>query len=218
MPPLDESQELIETLQRFQLQVPQAAIGPLDRFRQALWDVNLHINLTRHDTFESFVGRDVMDALKLAELLSPRERVLDVGSGGGVPGVLVAILRPDLEVICSEAVGKKAGALREILDRTGISLEVQAVRAERLLKDRQFETVTARAVGPMQRLLSWFQPYWHQIGRMLLIKGPGWVEERGTARHLGLLRDLDLRRVSDYDSPHNRARNVILQIQPKSRR
>ncbi len=210
-------QSLVDALRRFELAVPDEAIVPLDRFRQALWEANSCLNLTRHVDIDSFVARDVLDAIKLAAPLQLGEHVLDVGSGGGVPGVLVAILRPDLQVVCSESVGKKVTALQNIVQRTGVSLQVHAGRAESLLAGQRFDSLTARAVGPMPRLLPWFQPFWDRIGRILLIKGPGWLRERGAARHMGLMQNLDLRRLSTYRAPHNQAESVILEIRAKIR-
>ncbi|MCC7474387.1 MAG: class I SAM-dependent methyltransferase, partial [Pirellulales bacterium] len=87
----------------------------LDRYRRLLWSWNERMNLTRHTTMEKFVGRDLVDTHELAKLLEPGERVLDVGTGGGVPGVPLAILRPDLTVCLAESTQKKAKAVETIV-------------------------------------------------------------------------------------------------------
>ena len=56
------------------------------------------INLTRHTDYGKFVGRDVLDSMQLAEHLREGDEILDVGTGGGVPGIVLAIVRPDLQV------------------------------------------------------------------------------------------------------------------------
>jgi len=56
----------------------------LERYATRLWDWNTRLNLTRHTTYEKFVSRDLIDSLQLSQLLEPDERVLDVGTGGGV--------------------------------------------------------------------------------------------------------------------------------------
>ena len=79
------------------------------------------MNLTRHTTLEKFVGRDVVDSYQLGKLLEQGERVLDVGTGGGVPGVVLAILRPDLSVSLCESTQKKARAVEAIVARAGLA-------------------------------------------------------------------------------------------------
>ena len=64
-------------------------------------------------------------------------------------------------------------------------------------------------------MLKWFQPHWGSIGRLLSVKGPKWVEERGEARHRGLLQNVALRRAAVYTTPGTDAENVILKIWPK---
>src|SRR4051794_2799354 len=96
IPPQNESLRDLLTLHRFE--VADEQVDLLDKYRQLLWSWNERLNLTRHMTLEKFVGRDVLDSFELSKLLENGERVLDVGTGGGVPGVIIAILRPDLTI------------------------------------------------------------------------------------------------------------------------
>lgn len=93
---------------RLGLEVAPAAVPRIAAYAESLWRWNERLNLTRHTDVERFVSRDVADAVAIAPHLSAGERLLDVGTGGGVPGVLLAILRPDLSVELSESVGKRA--------------------------------------------------------------------------------------------------------------
>jgi 16S rRNA (guanine527-N7)-methyltransferase len=88
------------------------------------------------------------------------------------------------------------------------------VRSESLLADRRFDTAVARAVGPLWKILKSLQPHWDRLGRLLLIKGPKWTEERGEARHRGYLATLELRRLAAYPTPGHYGENVILTIYP----
>jgi len=184
----------------------------LDRYCELLWDWNTRLNLTRHTDYETFVARDVTDALALASLLEPNETVLDVGAGGGAMGVILKIMRADLDITMCESVQKKAEALADIVRRLDIAARVEHARAEALLAKERFSTVVARAVGPLAKLLTWFGPHWNALGRLLLVKGPRWVEERGEARHRGLLHGLELRRALQYNTPGSGAENVILAV------
>src|SRR4029450_10495552 len=84
-------------------------------------------------------------ALELARLLKSGEEILDVGTGGGVPGVVLAIVRPDLRVSLCDSVGKKAKALEQIIASLGLELSVYPVRGEELLEDMRFDAVVSRA-------------------------------------------------------------------------
>ena len=194
------------------IELPEAQIERLARYCELLWEWNERINLTRHTDFQTFVDRDVTDTLALAELLDAGERVLDVGSGGGVPGVLLGIIRPDLKITLSESVGKKARVLEDIVQRLGLEIEVRGDRAEEILKRAEFDTLTIRAVARLKKLLTWFRPHRSSFGRLLIIKGPAWIEERGEARHHGLLKALRLRRLVSYKTEGMDAESVILQI------
>lgn len=209
------SSRLVDALSRWSVTLGGESVAALEQYCRALWDWNAKLNLTRHADFDKFVTRDLVDSLALSEFIAPGEHVLDVGSGGGVPGVVLAVLRDDIEVELSESIGKKARALGDIVARLGLRLPVHHARAEAVLQRRRFDTLTIRAVARLRKLLEWFKPHWAHIGQLLVIKGPSWVEERGEARHHGLLRPLSLRKLKVYTTPDTGAQNVLLRIAPK---
>ena len=206
-----------EALIRYEIELPEECVERLQQFCQLLWDLNRQLNLTRHTDIDTFISRDLTDSLQLSQLLSPNEVTLDIGSGGGVPGVVLALIRPDLRISLSESVGKKATALETIVRELNLSTPVHRCRAEHVLRDSRYDVLVARAVGPLWKMLKWFEPHWGSIGRLLAVKGPRWVEERGEARHRGYLRPLQLRRVVSYPMPGTEAESVILKIWPKAK-
>ena len=206
------SLEFTQALQSHQIELPEAQQLQIARYCELLWGWNRRLNLTRHTDYSSFVGRDVIDSVRLTALLAAGERVLDIGSGGGVPGIMVALLRSDVQVTLSETIGKKAAVLVELVKELELPCAVVQGRAELALDSASFNSVVARGVGPMSKILRWVQPYWSAFDRLLLIKGPRWVEERGEARHRGLLHDLSLRKIASYPIPGTGAESVVLQI------
>jgi 16S rRNA (guanine527-N7)-methyltransferase len=199
------------------IQLPGEQVALLDRYCTLLWEWNTKLNLTRHTDYRKFVTRDLADSLAFAEFLEPGETILDVGTGGGVPGVVLAVVRPDLTVSLCESVGKRARAVADIVDRLGLSLPVYEARAEDLLGPAKFNTLVVRAVARLARLLRWLRPHWQSFDRLLILKGPAWSDERGEARHQGLLRDLALRKLKSYPLPGTDSESVLLQICPKAR-
>ena len=141
--------------------------------------------------------------------------MLDVGTGGGVPGVVISILRPDLHVELCESVAKKAKAIEAIVREASVNARVHHARAESLLEKQKFDSLVIRAVAPLVKLLTWFKPHWSHIGRLLVIKGPQWIEERGEARHHGLFHELQLRKTAAYPLAGTQSESVILEIRPK---
>jgi 16S rRNA (guanine527-N7)-methyltransferase len=210
-------EKLADALARRQIELPAEQIALMERYCEMLWQWNAKINLTRHTNYEKFVARDLVDSLVFAAFLAPGEKVLDVGTGGGVPGVLLAILRPDLQVSLVDSVGKKVKVVSDIVERLGLKVPVFHARAEELLNRQHFNTLVIRAVAALDKLLRWFSPHWQSFDRLLVLKGPAWVEERGKARHLGLLKNLRLRLLKSYPLPGADSKSVLLQICPAER-
>lgn len=217
---MEGSQTLAEALDKYDVIAKYGVINDdqiqlLTDYCGMLWEWNERMNLTRHTTWDKFVSRDLIDTLELSQLLEEGETVLDVGTGGGVPGIPLAILRPDLTIGLAESVVKKARAVQGIVVELGLEMTFFEGRAEAALQDYGFDTLFCRAVGPLWKILFWFEHEWQSIGRILAIKGPNWVEERKEARHKGLLRDLELRKVATYPMPDTESESVILSIMPK---
>ncbi len=203
---------LTAALARHGIELPEGQVEMLDRYARLLWQWNEKLNLTRHTDYEKFVSRDLADSLAFARFLQTGERVLDVGTGGGVPGVVLAIVRDDLHVALCESVGKRARAVADIVAGLGLPVPIHHGRAEGSLATRKYDTLVVRAVARLRKLLEWFNPHWDHFGRLLILKGPGWLEERGEARHLGLMHGLALRKLASYPLPGTESESVLLQI------
>ncbi len=206
---------LAETLTHYSIEMPDDMVAQLDDYCRLLWQWNEKLNLTRHTDYQRFVTRDVVDSLQLAALLEPDEEVLDLGTGGGVPGVVIAVVRPDLQVSLCESVAKRAKAIDQIVGQLKLPVPVHHARVDKLLEDFRYDTIVARAVAPLGKMLHWLSPHWISFRRLLVVKGSRWVEERKDARRSGLLQNLELRRAAVYETPDTDAENVILQIWPK---
>ncbi len=209
---LAPSRSLREAADRLQLEVPEDCFAGLEAYCAALWEWNTKINLTRHTDYDLFARRDLLDTVRLAAHLQPNHEILDIGTGGGVPGVVLGILRPDLTISVCDSVTKKSKVVREIVQQLDLPIAVYASRAQLVLDDMRFHTLVTRAAGSICQLLNWVSDHWLSFDALLAIKGPRWVAERGEARRQGLLNGIELRRIEAYKMPGTKSESVILQF------
>ena len=131
-------------------------------------------------------SRHLPECVAFAATLPPGPAsLIDIGSGAGLPGLVIAIERPDLTVTLLEATRKKAAFLRETADALGLAeVEVIPGRAEQLGRTALaggFDLATARAVAPLARLVAWALPLLRPGGTLHAIKGERWEQELADA-------------------------------------
>ncbi len=177
-----------ELLARSGIELDAAEEALLSRYLGMLFFANERFNLTRIDR-ESAWTRHVVDSLSLLAPLSSVERVeraIDVGSGGGLPAIPLAIARPDIGWTLLEATGKKARFLEAVARRLGLRnvavLQERAEKAARGPLREQFDVGTSRAVGGLADLALWSVPFLRVGGLMLAIKGERAGEEVAAAK------------------------------------
>lgn len=188
----------------------------IEQYCGLLWRENAALNLTRHVTYDVFVARDLNDVLQISRLIPTGKTVLDIGSGGGVPGVLLAILRPDLQVTLCESMAKKARVLEMMVRELQLNCRVCHQRAEALLLHSKFDVGIARAVGPLWKICDWFQGRWRSIGQLLAFKGSRWTEELAEAQRHASHRQVHIALVAEYPMPGTTSQAYILSLSARS--
>ncbi len=122
--------------------------------------------------------RHVLNCAVLTDLVAEGATVCDVGSGAGLPGLVIAIRRPDLRVTLVEPLLRRTTFLEEAVEQLGLTnVEVVRARAERLHGERRSDVVTSRAVAPLDVLLAWSLPLAHEGGLVLAMKGASAADE-----------------------------------------
>ncbi|MFF4650236.1 16S rRNA (guanine(527)-N(7))-methyltransferase RsmG [Streptomyces sp. NPDC001380] len=127
--------------------------------------------------------RHVLNCAVLAEVLPEEGSLCDVGSGAGLPGIPVALARPDLSVTLLEPLLRRTTFLEEAVRELGLAnVTVVRGRAEEMIGRLSVDVVTARAVAPLDRLAGWGLPLLRPYGEMLALKGDTAEQELAEAR------------------------------------
>lgn len=161
-----------------------ASFDAVDAYRAMLADEGVRRGLIGPREVDRLWERHILNSAAVTPFLPERGSVVDIGSGAGLPGVVLAAMRPDLEVVLLEPMIRRTTWLTEVLDVTGIRAEVIRGRAEELHGHRTFDVATARAVAPMDRLATWALPLVEPGGELIALKGRTAQEELDAAGEL----------------------------------
>lgn len=223
-PALTPPPGLVEQAAGMGIEFEPGDVERLGLYLALLLDANQLFNLTAiKDPAEAWT-RHILDSLTLIALLvelPAGSRVIDVGSGGGLPGIPLAICLPALSFTLLEATGKKAEFLRAVAGAMGLTnVSVLGERAECAAQDRgdkqsfgaetrrvgaqreSYDAAVARAVGPLATIAELTVPFVKPGGRVLLIKGQKADEELKEAA--GALRLLNAVHAGTIDTPSGR--------------
>ncbi|HUF07655.1 MAG TPA: 16S rRNA (guanine(527)-N(7))-methyltransferase RsmG [Candidatus Binatia bacterium] len=171
------------------LALPDGFHDRAEAYVRLLLTANARLNLTRVVEPEAVARLHLLDALSalpLLDAMAPR-RALDLGSGGGVPGIVLALARPGIAWTLVDSERRKADALRSFVDALGLAhVEVVAERAETLGRDpahrASFDVVGARACAALPVLVEYALPLLRTGGSLLAWKGAIDAEEIGAGR------------------------------------
>ena len=147
----------------------------IQRYAQFLAGAGIERGLIGPKEGDRIWERHIANCIPITTIIPQGVRVVDIGSGAGLPGVVIALARPDLRVSLVEPLQRRVDFLNEIVAELGLDIEVIRGRAERVKK--QFEVVTARAVAPLEKLIN---ISWHMIpktGSLMAMKGESAADE-----------------------------------------
>jgi len=124
--------------------------------------------------------RHLLNCAAIGELLDDGERVVDIGSGAGLPGIPLAIARPDLRIVLLEPLLRRSEFLQEVVAELGLAVDVVRGRAEDSWVREQIgdsDAAVSRAVAALDKVTKWSMPLLKHDGRMLAMKGERAPEE-----------------------------------------
>ena len=171
---------------RMGLDVPEGAADNLFSYMELLKEWSGTYNLIAPRERDFLLARHVLDSLSIAKWLQAGS-LLDVGTGAGLPGLPLAIIRPEMEVTLLDSAGKKIRFIRHV----GRTLKIANIhplhqRVEELESDQSFANITSRAFASLQAFAEAVRPCASESSRLLAMKGtrpeqeledlPGWVK------------------------------------------
>jgi 16S rRNA (guanine527-N7)-methyltransferase len=190
----------------------EALFGPrvdrVNRYAQILAGAGVERGLLGPREVDRVWDRHILNSAAIAELLDDGERIGDIGSGAGLPGIPLALARPDLRLTLIEPLLRRSEFLRELVDDLGLEITIVRGRAEeRSVREQvgEMDAVVSRAVAPLDKLTKWSLPLLRRNGRMVAIKGERAEEEiREHRRVMASLGAVDVRVMrcgADYLDP-----------------
>ena len=174
---------MLPTLEKEGITVDQKAIERLSLYADLLREWNEKMNLTAITDPEGIVIKHFLDCALLLKYVDLKEgaRVADVGTGAGFPGMVLKILRPDIDLVLIDGLNKRLVFLNEVLEKLGLSAQTVHIRGEEAGQKPQFresfDLVTARAVAKLNLLCEYCLPLCKVGGVFCSMKGPSVKEE-----------------------------------------
>jgi 16S rRNA (guanine527-N7)-methyltransferase len=149
-------------------------LGSAQRYAQILAGAGVERGLLGPRETDRLWDRHLLNSVAVNELLDTSDQIADIGSGAGLPGIPLALARPDLRVTLIEPLLRRSDFLREVVDDLGMDVTVVRGRAEELaVRQRvgEMDAVVSRAVASLDKLTKWSMPLLRPGGRMLALKG-----------------------------------------------
>ena len=175
---------MIDVIKKYN--VSRETIKKLESYQALVKEWNSKFNLISKSTENIIWERHIVDSLQLIKFITQKDKILlDLGSGAGFPGVVLAIacqeLYPDLKINLVESIGKKTIFLQEINKILNLNMEIYKERIENL-KIGKVDIITSRALASLPKLLEYAKPFCSNNTRLIFLKGEKWVQEQEEAR------------------------------------
>lgn len=155
----------------------QSNYSTINRYVDILGSTGVEWGLIGPREVDRLWERHILNSAALADLIPQGSQTVDVGSGAGLPGIPLAVLRPDLQMTLLEPLLRRSTFLTHSVDDLGITNTTRVVRARAEDHRETYDVVLARAVAPLDRLIGWCNPLRDPAGTILALKGQSAQDE-----------------------------------------
>jgi 16S rRNA (guanine527-N7)-methyltransferase len=173
-------QDMLATgIQEMALDVSPTQQAQLMDYLGLMFKWNAVYNLTSLRDPQQMVTHHLLDSLAAVPAFQDAKNVLDVGSGGGLPGIVLAIVRPDMKVSMIDTVHKKTAFLTQVKAELGLAnVTVYTMRVEQLQVSDKFDVITSRAFADLSDFVNWSGHLLGEGGRYIALKGTAPMDEQ----------------------------------------
>lgn len=208
---------LSDLLKAAEVSIPLGKVKKMEDFVSVFVDKNQMINLTKINTLDEFLIKHILDSVLVNSLveINPKNKVADLGTGGGLPGVPLSILNSDSDFTLMDSVQKKIRCVNEFADQLGlkniygISDRLEVLGQNKKYREK-FDLVFARALAPLNVLLELAIPFVHVGGRFVAMKGPGYSGELEKAKNAMGKLSLEVPQIKSYELPNGMGERHLL--------
>lgn len=209
-------------LEKEEVKINERKFEKLNQFVQILMKKNEEINLTRITSEEEVWVKHIFDSLIPIRFLKLEKgmKIMDLGTGGGIPGIPMAILYPSIDFVLVDSVQKKVDAVKEFANELNLrNVKVICARAEELGRDPdhrdQYDLVLSRALASLTILIEYCVPLIHLYGHVVAYKGPDYIEELARAQNAITKLHAEHPRVFHYSLPSQMGERTLIRITKK---
>lgn len=208
-----DSETLISYAKDLGIELREDKASLMMKYANRVIEKNSSINLTSITDENEFIIKHIIDSITVAVHTEMKGRILDVGTGGGFPGVILKIFNPENEIVLLDSVKKKLLAVEEICKELTICVTTVHKRSEEYAHeaDREtFDCVVARAVAPMPKLLELCLPLVKVTGHFIAMKGPNVSSEIYEASDVEELLGARLKKQISLQLPKEVGRTLVI--------
>lgn len=156
----------------------------IERYANEIAYWNEKVNMISRKDIEHILDRHILHSLMVCKYADFPQKawVLDIGTGGGFPGIPLVIARPDIRILLTDSIAKKVKMTEMFASHTGRrDVKARCIRVEELAREKEmigkFDRITARAVAPLVSLMEWTEPLLKKNGYFVFLKGGDLNEE-----------------------------------------
>lgn len=197
----------LEEAKKIDISLDEEQLNKFYLYMKGIIDWNEKINVTAITDEKMFIVKHFIDSLTVNRFVGDKQKLIDIGTGAGFPGIPIKILNPDIKVTLIDSVNKKLNVIRDLSEKINLeNLEIIHTRAEDLannIKYREmYDIATTRAVSNFSTILEYMLPFVKIGGYAICMKGPNFQDELENAKNAievlgGQIEKIELLNVSE---------------------